>query len=419
MSSLTIKVLSQNDEPLAETLEAEFDDQGGTIGRGAGSTLLLPDPLRQISRTHAVIDCSDGRYRLTNRGSATAVVVNSHTLANGQSARIQPGDEIVIGGYRMQVMGEAIGDLPTVLAQAPNEADISMVGTVLSWSEGGTDVPVNRIQTVIVPSPHEAGAPPAPAPAVEPEPPPPVHTRADDKTLPVSTPAPVIADTPRESASPAQPSTSLQADSSATPDALLQAFLEGAGVPRLRLAGGLTPELMQSIGEMLRETVRGLLDLLHARALTKREVRADATVIVAQDNNPLKFSPTLEAAMSHLLVPRQGMGFMAPLRAVSDAHQSLRSHQLAFMAGMQAGLASVLRRIDPHALAQRSGQPSLMGAMVPTTHKARLWEQYCELHASIARDADADFQSLFGREFLKAYHSQVTQMREQQGAVRE
>src|SRR5581483_3654065 len=234
------------------------------------------------------------------RGSVIPVVVNAHTLANGQSARIGPGDEIEIGGYRMRVAGEAAEDLPTVLAKAPAdppEADISMIGTVLSWSQDGVNVPVDRIQTVIVPSPHAS-----PQPLTEPAP---VHTAVDDKTLPTSIPAPVIAPAMRESTATPPPVPSAKDESATTPEALLQAFLEGAGVPRLAFERGLTPALMQSIGEMLRETVRGLLDLLHARALTKREVRADATVIVAQDNNPLKFSPTLEAAMAHLLVPRQ------------------------------------------------------------------------------------------------------------------
>ena len=57
-----------------------------------------------------------------------------------------------------------------------------------------------------------------------------------------------------------------------------------------------------------------------------------------------------------------------------------------------------------------------MASFVPSTHKAHLWEQYEALHASTVRDADADFQSLFGREFLKAYQSQVTRLREQDGA---
>lgn len=412
--TLTITVVSQNDETLGEALQARFDATGGTIGRGAGSTLLLPDPTRQISRTHALIELRDGAYTLTSQGSVTPVIVNTNTLANGQSARIRHGDEIVIGGYRMRVEGDTREDGDPSQDTTADEtlngtADISMIGTVLSWSEQGTEVPVNEIQTVIVSSPthqpvDDKTMPATTAPTIPSEKPP-----TDLRPPPVAqAPAPVTAATPS-----ATPDATVAVSPAQTPDALLQAFLDGAGVPRLSMTRGVSPELMQAIGEMLRETVRGLLDLLHARALTKREVRADATVIVAQDNNPLKFSPSVEAAMAHLLVPR-GMGFMPPLRAVADAHQSLRSHQLAFMAGMQAGLASVLKRLDPHALSQRSGQPSLMGAFVPTTHKARLWEQYAELHASIARDADADFQSLFGREFLKAYQTQVTRLREQQ-----
>jgi type VI secretion system protein len=76
----------------------------------------------------------------------------------------------------------------------------------------------------------------------------------------------------------------------------------------------------------------------------------------------------------------------------------------------------VLKRLDPGALQQRSGQPSLVGSFVPSTHKARLWDDYAELHAQIVRDADADFQSLFGREFLKAYQSQVERLRDQTGS---
>lgn len=414
MPALTITVVSQNDEPLADELKAEFGARGGTIGRGTGSTLLLPDPLRQISRTHARIEMQDGSFVLCDQGSVTPVLVNGKSLGNGNSSRIGPGDEIVIGSYRMRIEGDvpkAFDPDATIVQRRVAPPEISMAGTVLSWSENGAENAPGTIASVIVPSP--------------------AHVPVDDKTVPTTTLAPVIPDTmpkkrveaielPR--APEPQPLTQSaapeRADAPSTPqtaEALLQAFLEGAGVPRLAIKTGLTPQLMQTVGEMLRESVRGLLDLLQARAMTKREVRADATVIVAADNNPLKFSPTPEAAMAHLLVPR-GTGFMPPVRAIADAHQSLRSHQIAFMAGMQAGLASVLKRIDPHALSDRAGGPSLMASFVPSTHKAQLWDQYEALHASTMRDADADFQSLFGREFLKAYQSQVTRLREQDGA---
>src|SRR5206468_1844957 len=200
----------------------------------------------------------------------------------------------------------------------------------------------------------------------------------------------------------------VSADISADP--LLAALLKGAGVPQLAIPGGLSPELMRTIGGMVRESLRGILDLLQARAMTKRKLRADATVIVAQDNNPLKFSPTVEAVMSHMLVPL-GSGFMPPVRALADAHQSLQSHQLGFKAGMHAGLGSVLKRLDPHALEERTARPSLIGSLVPSAHRARLWDAYTELHANVTRDAENDFHSLFEREFLSAYHFEVSRSR--------
>ena len=76
------------------------------------------------------------------------------------------------------------------------------------------------------------------------------------------------------------------------------------------------------------------------RAHAKREGRADATIGMSHDNNPLKFSPGLEAALTHLLVPR-GQGFMPPLRSLADARESLRTHQDGFVAGMRAALPYV------------------------------------------------------------------------------
>ena len=78
-------------------------------------------------------------------------------------------------------------------------------------------------------------------------------------------------------------------------------------------------------------------------------------MIAVRENNPLKFSPTAEAALAHLLAP-QGRGFMTPLRAVKDAYDDLRSHQLGFMAGMQAALSGVLARFNPKQLEKRLTQ---------------------------------------------------------------
>ena len=235
----------------------------------------------------------------------------------------------------------------------------------------------DRIATIIVPEPEGA-----------------------DSSTPLPSQTPAAAPAPRAGASPA-PGTA-----AASQDPLLAALLRGAGVPDLAVPGGLTPDLMRDVGAIMRETMRGVLDLLAARAHAKREVRADATVIVANDNNPLKFSPDLDAAVAHLLMPR-GQGFMSPQRSLVDARESLRTHQEGFVAGMQAALAAVLARFDPAKLEARLLQSAGSASFLAMNQRAKLWNLYEELYGQISRDAETDFHFLFGEEFLRAYQEKT------------
>lgn len=193
-------------------------------------------------------------------------------------------------------------------------------------------------------------------------------------------------------------------------DELLRAFLAGAGVPDLEMPNQLTPELMELIGQLLRESTQGTLDLLRARSETKSAIRADRTLIAPQDNNPLKFSPNVEAALVHLLAPK-GRCFMTPQQAMKDAHDDLRSHQFGFMAGMRAALAGVLERFDPQTLEQRlTTQKNMMDAVFPMNHRAKLWDLFIERYSDISREAEEDFHALFGKEFLRAYEAQVAKL---------
>ena len=72
-------------------------------------------------------------------------------------------------------------------------------------------------------------------------------------------------------------------------------------------------------------------------AALKREMRAELTMIVSRENNPLKFSPNVDVALQHLLGP-PAPGFMPAAPAVRDAFDDLRAHQLGVMAGMRAAL---------------------------------------------------------------------------------
>lgn len=190
---------------------------------------------------------------------------------------------------------------------------------------------------------------------------------------------------------------------------LLQAFLNGAGVSELGKSLELTPQLMNLFGQLLRESTQGTLDLLHARMLTKKEMRAEMTMIAPKENNPLKFSPTVETALAHLITP-QGQGFMTPIRAVKDAYDDLRSHQFGFMAGMRAALSGVLDRFNPVRLEQRLTQKTLIDSFIPSNRRAKLWSLFAERYSTISQEAQEDFHVLFGKEFLRAYEAQIARL---------
>ncbi len=198
-------------------------------------------------------------------------------------------------------------------------------------------------------------------------------------------------------------------------DELCRAFLKGAGVPELDVQ--FTPELMELVGQLLRESTQGTLDLLLARSLTKQEVRANVTLIAPRENNPLKFSPNVEAALKHLL-STQDRGFMTPLQAMKDAHDDLRAHQFGFMAGMRAALTGILERFDPQKLEQRFTHKNFLDTLFPWTQRAKLWDMFIAQYEDMSEEAKEDFHSLFGKEFLRAYEEQMVKLGQGEKKIR-
>src|SRR5512145_1850364 len=100
---LTIRAVSFKGRPLDRELVARFEEAGGTIGRGESNTLVLSDPERFISRTHATIAFQAGGYVITDTGTKNPVVVNGRPLGSGSQARLGDGDKIKVGDYVLEV----------------------------------------------------------------------------------------------------------------------------------------------------------------------------------------------------------------------------------------------------------------------------------------------------------------------------
>jgi type VI secretion system FHA domain protein len=131
----------------------------------------------------------------------------------------------------------------------------------------------------------------------------------------------------------------------------------------------------------------------------------ERTQIGAGGNNPLKFSLSGEHAVEMILRPR-AKGYMDGPAAVKDALDDIKAHEVAMVTGMQAAIRDVLARLDPAAL-----DGKVTGGGLMSNRKARLWEEYEKLFATISDQAENDFHSFFAREFARAYQEQMGKLK--------
>lgn len=187
-------------------------------------------------------------------------------------------------------------------------------------------------------------------------------------------------------------------------EVLKQAFLRGAGIPA-DAVGALTPELMELLGKLMNSCLQGTIDLLALRSLVKQEVKADVTMVVMRNNNPLKFFPDSETVLTQMLRKKMP-GFMEPLESIEDAYRDLRGHQKGVVVGTRASMDKVIRRLRPERIESALKLNPLL-AILPFGRKAALWDLYRQQHHSVAGESQDQFKTLFGADFLDAYEKEV------------
>ncbi|MDN6883853.1 type VI secretion system-associated FHA domain protein TagH [Variovorax sp. CAN2819] len=267
------------------------------------------------------------------------------------------------------------------------------------------------------PPPPPATPPPPAVQEVKPEPPPVLEQ--PPAALPIAapvaaTPASPQAAVPTPTPSPAPAETAAASSSSA--EALFKAFLEGAGVPEVAGQQPMDIEAMQRLGRIMRAFTDGTIELLSSRAMLKREVRAEITMIVDEENNPFKILPNGRAVLMQMFGARMP-GFLPPEAAVHDALGDLQSHQLGMVAGMRAALLTLLKRFDPAALSRETPNDGSLGEkLLPGGREARLWRELQQLHTETTAAVEDDFQAVFGRAFQQAYDKEMERLKEMRRA---
>jgi FHA domain-containing protein len=97
--------------------------------------------------------------------------------------------------------------------------------------------------------------------------------------------------------------------------------------------------------------------------------------------------------------------------AMRDAFDDLRAHEVGVIAGTRAALTEVLGKFDPAVLGDKLARGSVLESLMPSARKAKLWDMYLERYLQIRREAEDDFQSIFGRAFVQAYERETARIK--------
>lgn len=132
-----LEVIAINYNGIAPVLpiSARLPAEGGTIGRDADNTVVLPDPMRVLSRRHlAVIQETNGDYRVSNISGSHPVLLNGRTLSPGEAHALDDGDRIGVGCYLLEVRKRERGTEPVLSGEGTMEEMAADADAILSSS---------------------------------------------------------------------------------------------------------------------------------------------------------------------------------------------------------------------------------------------------------------------------------------------
>lgn len=194
----------------------------------------------------------------------------------------------------------------------------------------------------------------------------------------------------------------------AKPSASDGLLIEAMGLSKWKLSDQQKAEISQVAGQLVRESLAGLMQALSFRKKIKEEFRINVTTIQPVENNPLKFSANIEDALENMFI-KDNKAYQKPLDAVREGFHGISEHQLAVLAGIQAAFRGMLERLDPGALEQRFEKYRKAG-VIKVGQKGKNWDAYKEFHKDLVNNMDNSFQHLFAYDFVQAYEDQLQRL---------
>lgn len=461
--ALKLRVISDHYKALGKRSSQLFGVTGGRIGRAQDNDWVLPDPDRYVSSHHVKVSFRGGKWLLEdistngtfiNGADIPASVDGVYTMSDGDRLRLGDYEILVSIDDRNDFPADATGQLPTPprvrnggAAKVPvlnddlgEELDITdLLGDSFILSEPPatpksvsepfplSESHVDRTQPRSPAKPAAQGgfnslldslADDAGERTV-------AHSKKSDdwqmqtrpydrKTMAALNPAALATKPPQPKAAAAVPvsAPTTAARPEREPERLrratdhvdsgVEAFCRGAGIDPTSLPADTQAALLTLAGQLVRESVLGLMETLKGRSDLKSKLRLSQTTIQPGENNPLKFSASVDEAVLKLLDPH-GNRYLGPIEAMRESFTDLRNHQAALVAAIQGGMDEFMNRIEPGELQERFDRGLKRGPLLGAANKMKYWDLYAEFYQALNQRNEQGLPSVFAEELARTY----------------
>ena len=198
----------------------------------------------------------------------------------------------------------------------------------------------------------------------------------------------------------------VQKQSNVTNSNELDMFIKGLGISNKLSSKPMSSEIYFELGQSMNLMFMGLIKLLRNRSELKSEFKINQTTFKQQENNPLKFSATIDDVFNNLYL-HGSSSFLSSEKAIQDVFKDTEKHDKAFSAGTLGALLGMLEQLDPNKIEEHNIQPHLLDKLVPAKKEARNWALYNQLHSDIKSEISSQGSGALTDDFVKAYDKKI------------
>jgi type VI secretion system protein len=419
--ALRLRVVSEHSTRLGSKATKVFGVHGGTIGRASDNEWILPDPERYLSGKHARVDFRAGNYVLVDT-SSNGTYVNGAQVPLGKyhDYSLRDGDYVRLGEYELLVSIDKTNDFP------PDESAIvaydggphSSAVRKSTANDLGADLDLSELlepSDLIADSgvrPRDAygqsvlddAAPGTPwhmmtrPLKIEAKP-----REAQKHDTPAANPAASVANATAPPAVPPPAKTPTPVLFEGDFDIGLAAFCRGAGIEPRSINSDARNAVLQLAGQLLRESVLGLMDLNQGRLEFRNKFRMQPPPVDPSES-PLNFSRGVDEALVRLLNTLSTRA--GSVEAIRQNFRELKAQNSATLVATRAAFEEFLGRVDPKELEERFEKAAKRGVF-GGQGKAKYWDLYAELFSGLVQRPADGFPHLFTEAFAKAFEAKV------------